>query len=158
MTPAQSCLAGGPVQLAFGVTDVHAAVAAWVERGAGPFFVREHIEVTDVVIGTEPGAFDHSSAFGQWGAIMVELIAVHDPPSLASTGLHHVAFFVPDFDAAADELTARGWPRAVSAVAGSNRFALHDARDELGHLVEIYEPTDALLGFYAMVADAAKVP
>jgi len=88
-------------------------------------------------------------------AIMVELISVHDPPSLASTGLHHIAFFVPDFDAAAEELTARGWPRAVSAVAGSNRFALHDAREEMGHLVEIYEPTDALLGFYSMVADAA---
>ncbi len=50
--------------------------------GAGPFFVRQHIALLDVVIRGRPGTFDHSSAYGQWGHVMVELVEDHgDGPS-----------------------------------------------------------------------------
>ncbi len=149
-------LGGGPVQVAYGVPDIEVAARGWVDRlGAGPFFVRHHISVTDVLIDGLPGAFDHSSAYGQWGSVMVELVAVHDPPGLATVGLHHQAFFVQSFDAATADLAKRGWSCALSAAAGATRFAFHDARAELGHLIEIYEPSDGLVGFYEMVATAA---
>jgi hypothetical protein len=34
-------------------------------------------------------------------------------------------------------------------------FAFHDARSELGHHIEIYEPTVHLRSFYAMVREAS---
>ena len=110
-----------------------------------------------MLVDGQPGRFDHSSAYGQWGPIMVELVAVHDPQSLRSPGLHHAAFFVDSFDEAAAELIAAGWPPVLvaSAAGGTTRFGFHDARAELGHLVEIYEGSAALRGFYAMVAEAA---
>lgn len=167
--PVPAVLAGGPVQLAYGVDDVRSAARRWaVEFGAGPFFLRHNIEVSDVSIagsvaglvepaaGGSSGGFDHSSAYGQWGSLMVELIAVHDPPSLASSGLHHLAYFVESFESAARQLEERGWPQVMVATAGQTRFAFHDARSELGHLIEIYEGSVPLRKFYAMVADAAK--
>ncbi len=154
-------MAGGPVQVAYGVdpgTGIESAARWWVERmGAGPFFVRHHIPVTDVVLaGGRAGSFDHFSAYGQWGGLMVELVALHDPPELRSTGLHHVAHVVDSYDGATAELTARGWPPVLQATAGSTRFAFHDARADLGHLIEIYPASDTLLGFYRMVAQASE--
>ena len=162
MSVSVAALAGGPVQIAYGVTDIVRAAQTWTATlGAGPFFVRHHIPVDDVSVGGvsaggAPGVFDHSSAYGQWGSIMVELVAVHTPTTLAATGLHHLAYFVHSFGEAAEELTANGWPAALSATAGSTRFGFFDARGDLGHLIEIYEPSPGLLGFYAMVADAAQ--
>lgn len=150
-----AALAGGPVQIAYGATGVEDAAALWAGYlGIGPFFVRHNIPVTDVAIDGRPASFDHSSAFGQWGSIMVELIAVHDPPALATAGLHHVAYFVESFDNASSELAAAGWPATLTATAGATRFAFHDARADLGHFVEIYEPNDQLRAFYAMVAES----
>ena len=51
----------------------------------------------------------------------------------------------------------QGWSEALWAeTAGGQQFAFCDARAERGHLLELYEPTEGLLGFYAMVANAAK--
>ena len=157
MPSAPRCLAGGPVQLAYAVTDVETAAVRWADRmGAGPFFVRHHIPVDEAVIDGRPGGFDHSSAYGWWGSVMVELVAVHDPPTLAGDGgLHHIAYFVDSFGAATAELSALGWPAVLTARAGDTRFAFHDARPELGHLIEIYEGDERLRGLYAMVAAAA---
>ena len=102
-----------------------------------------------------PGEFDHSSAYGQWDTIMLELVTVHQPSALACTGLHHMALFVAPHDQAASELAAAGFPEVLRARAGETRFSFHDARTELGHLIEIYEPTESLRRFYAMVAEAA---
>jgi hypothetical protein len=148
-------LAGEPVQVAYGVTDVRTAALRWSARGAGPFFVREHIAVDDVAVEGRPGVFDHSSAYGQWGTIMVELVAVHEPTTLACIGLHHLAFFVASHDLAAAQLTGAGFRPVLGARAGETWFSFHDARTELGHLIEIYEATGTLRRFYAMVAEAA---
>lgn len=150
-----SALAGGPVQVAFGVDDLRTAAARWVDLGAGPFFVREHIEVDAVRIQGQPGTFDHSSAFGWWGSIMVELIVVHEPTSLMTMGIHHMAWIVDSYADASDELVNRGWGEALSAEAGGLPFALYDARHELGHFVEIYERSRRLTGFYDLVRDAS---
>lgn len=150
---------GGPVQIAYAVTDVRAAAAAWAARGIGPFFVREHIEVHHVRIDGDPGTFDHSSAYGQWGEVMVELIHQHDggpEPVVGSSGIHHVAHLVERFDAAASELSASGHREVLYAETSTGMpFAFHDGRAERGHLIEIYERTPPLARFYDMVRGAA---
>ena len=45
---------------------------------AGPFFAMEHIVFDEVTYRGEPAVYDHSSAFGQWGPMLVELTQVHD--------------------------------------------------------------------------------
>jgi len=150
---------GAPVQIAYATDDVHAAARRWAGRGIGPFFVIEHIALADVRIDGAPAAFDHSSAYGQWGSMMVELVQQHDPgpdPIVGVSGVHHVASFVDDFDEASAALIADGFGcRLRASTAGGQSFAFHDARDSIGHLLEIYERTDRLAGFYAMVRDAA---
>ena len=73
---------GRIVQVAYAVEDVRAAARSFAERvGAGPFFVRHHDLPRRVDHRGRPGAFDHSSAYGQWGAVQVELVA--GPPRRA---------------------------------------------------------------------------
>jgi catechol 2,3-dioxygenase-like lactoylglutathione lyase family enzyme len=121
--------------------------------------VLQHIALTDVEIDGAPATFDHSSAYGQWGSVMVELIQQHDAgpdPVVGPSGIHHIASFVDDFDAASAALVAGGFPRRLQAsTAGGQTFAFHDARPTMGHLIEIYERTDRLARFYAMVRDAS---
>ena len=148
MIPGLACLAGGPVQVAYGVDDLDAAVAEWEAGGAGPFVVRRHIDVDAAVVFGEPGEFDHSSAYGWRGSLMVELVQVHAPSLLGGTGLHHLAFFVDSFARASAELEGHGMPAALCARAGSTDFAFHDARPQLGHFIEIYEGSDGLRSFY----------
>lgn len=150
---------GEPVQLAYAVTDVRSAARRWVDDGIGPFFIVDHIGVRNVRVRGEPGVFDHSSAYAWWGSVMVELICQHDGGTHAivgRAGLHHVAFFVDDFAAAAAALSSRGDEELLYAeTAGGMPFAFHDARATLGHHVEIYERVERIAGFYGMVRDAS---
>jgi len=150
---------GGPVQIAYAVDDVERAAGAWAERGVGPFFVRDHIEVTNARIRGRPANFDHSSAFAQWGDVMVELIHQHDggdDPIVGTSGIHHVAHFVDEFAAATASLTAARYVEVLYAETSTGMpFAFHDGLHERGHLIEIYERTTALERFYDMVRDAA---
>ena len=150
---------GAPVQIAYAVDDVDRAAASWAARGVGPFFVREHIEVTNVRIRGLASSFDHSSAYGQWGDLMVELIHQHDgddDPVVGSAGIHHVAHFVDDFAAAAARLTVGGHGEVLYAETTTGMpFAFHDGGAERGHLIEIYEQTAPLARFYEMVRAAS---
>lgn len=157
---------GPPVQIAYAVPDAVAAAVQWADRfGAGPFVVRRHIAVDDVSYRGRPASFDHTSAYGQWGAVMVELVEVHGPgPDIVSdvvehgeTALHHLAHLVEDLDLAIDQLRDMGCEVAMSAVtAGGTRFVFVDARPVFGHMVELYQRSDRLTRFYAEVAAAAE--
>ena len=147
----------GPVQIAYAVENVVAAAEAWTLRGAGPFFVREHIAVENSRMHGQPATFDHSSAYGQWGDVMVELICEHhlDADRVGPrSGVHHLAFFVDDFARAQAALVATGCREVLYAEAGSTEFAMH-ADPRLEHLVEIYVGSPSLNRFYSMVRDAA---
>ena len=159
-------LLGAPVQVAYLVTDVEAAAHAWCrDFGAGPFFVRRHIELVDVMYRGRPGTFDHSSAYGQWGSLMVELIIDHgrsespirDVYGPDETGLHHLAFVVDDLHDVANSLVGHGYEIAMSArtVAGTE-FHFVDTTATHGHMLELYERSDRLTNFYAKVAAAAR--
>ncbi|MFT4987412.1 MAG: hypothetical protein ACI9BK_000179 [Acidimicrobiales bacterium] len=148
----------GPVQIAYAVDDVVTAAESWVALGAGPFFVRNHIPVSNSRMHGVPAAFDHSSAYGQYGDVMVELLCEHHPNADRigpSAGVHHMAFFVDDVAEAQAAMTTHGWAETLYAEAATTAFAMHDARDELGHLIEIYKDSPRLVGFYDMVRSTA---
>ena len=152
---------GPPVQIAYVVDDPQRAADEWESRGAGPFIVREHIPVTDVVHRGTPSAFDHTSAYGWWGSVMIELFCQHNPSPSAVTerfgpgegGLHHVACMVDDLSSALAQATAEGLDVAMTARAGSTEFVFVDDLAASGHYWELYEGSDALRGFYAHVEE-----
>lgn len=136
--------------------------------GAGPFFVNEDIRLVWGEHRGKPTRFVHSSAYGQWGGLMVELFRQADDgePSpyrdmyaADQEGLHHVAMMVPDLDAAFAHFEASGAPvitrcglRAPDLV----DFAFVDARGRLGHMIELYPSSAPLRAFYAQVRAAAS--
>ncbi|WP_324262045.1 VOC family protein [Altererythrobacter sp. H2] len=155
-------------QLAYAVQDVEAAALAHHRRfGSGPFFVLRHVALARSEHRGVERPFDHSSAYGQWGGVMVELVqqhnpdpsAVHDiyPHGSGQEGLHHAALFVDNLEAAIAQFAGEGMPLAqLSVTATGTAFAFIDAREQMGHMLELYEPSDVLTGFYAMVAEAAQ--
>ena len=155
-------------QLAYKVNDLEAAAAAHHRAfGSGPFFVLRHVKLASSVHRGVEQAFDHSSAYGQWGSVMVELVVQHNPDPSAlhdmfphgsgAEGLHHAALFVDDLDTAIARFEAGGAPLAqLSVTQTGTAFAFVDTRASLGHMLELYEPTAQLTGFYDLVADAAK--
>jgi catechol 2,3-dioxygenase-like lactoylglutathione lyase family enzyme len=155
-------------QVAYKVNELEAAAFAHHRRfGSGPFFVLRHVALASSVHRGVERPFDHSSAYGQWGAVMVELVVQHNPDPSAlhemfpfgsgKEGLHHAALFVDDLDAAIARFEADGAPLAqLSVTATGTAFAFVDTRASLGHMLELYEPSAPLTGFYDFVAEAAK--
>jgi len=84
--------------------------------GAGPFFAMEHIPFDEVTYRGEPAVYDHSSAFGAWGPILVELTQVHDaqPAGLRNSliapggGVGHVAWLADSLEDEIARLEAAG--------------------------------------------------
>lgn len=152
------------VQVAYATTDVRAAAREWHELyGAGPFFVREHVPTRRVVVDGKDAVFDHSCALGQWGNVMVEFVHHHDlaPASLeddmrrGSTGIHHVACFVDDLEAARDQLVRGGARVVMDARTPEVRFIFLDPGPAVGHMIEIYEETPYLAKLYGRVREAS---
>lgn len=152
------------VQVAYATTDVRAAARRWHELyGAGPFFVRENVPTKRVLVDGEEAVFEHSCALGQWGNVMVELVHHHElaPQVLehdmrrGGTGIHHVACFVDDLDAARDRMVSAGARVVMDAQTPEVRFLFLDPGPEFGHLIELYEETPYMSRLYAQVRDAS---
>jgi len=155
------------VQLAYFVPDIIAAAEIWTaQRGAGPFFIGEHIPVENVFYRGQPAALDHSSAYGQLGSVMLELTQQNDPGPSAfrdmfgpgEQGLHHAATIVPSFDEEIARYEALGFTVAnrCRTVGGGLDFAFVDTVAIYGHMVEVYEGQKGLVDFYAKVAKVAE--
>lgn len=153
------------VQLAYHVPDPEAAALLFARQfGWGPFFLMEHIPLTWSRHRGTDAAFDHSSAYGQGGGVMIELITQHnDGPSALRDmfgpkdfGLHHCANFVDDLPAAIATWQAQGNAIALEAETQTGvQFAMVDTRQPLGHMLELYEPSQALTRFYSYVRAAS---
>ena len=99
-----------------------AAAAHHRQFGSGPFFVLRHVAQASSQHRGVERAFDHSSAYGQWGSVMVELVVQHNPDPSALhdmfphgsgiEGLHHAALFVDDLQAEIARFAAEGAPLA----------------------------------------------
>jgi hypothetical protein len=155
-------------QIAYFVDDIRAAAHEHsLHFGSGPYVVIDHVPLQRSEHRGAAQPLDHGSAYGQWGEVMIEFVQQHNPEPSAyhdlyprgsgRFGLHHLAMFVPDLDRAISDHAARGSPLAQHAVTTTGTaFAFIDATARYGHMLELYEPTEALTGFYAMVADAAR--
>lgn len=152
------------VQVAYATTDVRAAARQWHELyGAGPFFVRENVPTQRVLVDGEDAVFDHSCALGQWGNVMVEFVHHHElaPAVLehdmrrGAAGIHHVACFVDDLEAARDQLVEGGARVVMDAETPEVRFLFLDPGPEVGHLIEIYEETPYMSKLYRRVREAS---
>lgn len=156
------------VQVAYHVTDIRrAATDMAVKFGAGPFFVSENITLTWGEHRGEPTNFVHSSAYGQWGELMVEFFQQEDDSTNTpyrdmyaanQEGLHHTAIMVRDMEEAFDYFDRNDMPVVTRCGLGrgaSVDFAFIDARKTFGHMIEIYPSSDGLLGFYKRVRDAS---
>jgi Glyoxalase/Bleomycin resistance protein/Dioxygenase superfamily len=154
-----------PVQLAYHVPDAAAAAAEFARlHGWGPFFLMEHIPLADCVYRGAAAHFDHTSAYGQAGEVMVEFIQSHgETPNVlneafasGATGLHHVAMFETDLGVALSAWEQRGFAVAMRATTTTGvEFAMVDTRTLLGHYLELYPPVRGLQKFYAHVKRAA---
>jgi catechol 2,3-dioxygenase-like lactoylglutathione lyase family enzyme len=156
----------GPVQIAYHVRDVRAAARRAAEAtGAGPFFIAERIPLAESVHRGSDCPFVHTSAYGQSGAVMLEFVQqdeegpspFRDLYAPEEEGIHHVAYFAADLDEAIAHLERLGHVLATRAVTVTGQtFAFVDATPTLGHMIELYEPTDGLTGFYELVRRAAE--
>ncbi len=157
------------VQVAYHVSDIDRAATDMATKfGAGPFFVNKNITLSWGEHRGEPTDFVHSSAFGQWGSVMVELFRqendtlnspYRDMFGVDEEGLHHTAIMVPDLSEAFDYFESGGLPVVTRCgLSGDERvdFAFVDARSMLGHMIEIYPASADLVGFYDMVANVAN--
>lgn len=169
MTAAPSVRANRPIrQVAYFCADVRAAALAHRRQfGSGPFYVADHIPLAASQYRGIERPFDHSSAYGQWGDLMIEFVqqnnsgpsALHDlyPEGSGRWGLHHVALFVDDVEGDVARLAAAGFPLAQRSVMQDGFvFAFVDTSAAYGHMIELYAPVPALTAFYAMVAEAAR--
>lgn len=162
-------LASLPVrQIAYFCPDIEAAARAHSAAfGSGPYFIGRHVPLLWSEHRGVRVRHDHSSAYGQWGDVMIEFVQQHgtDPSAFYDLfphdsgrfGLHHVAVWVDRLDDALADFGNAAMPLAqLSETVGGTRYAFVDATATLGHMIELYEPTPGLTGFYAMVAKAAR--
>lgn len=155
-------------QIAYFVPDVRkAALAHHLVYGSGPYFVVEHIPLRLAVHRGVERTLDHSSAYGQWGAVMVEFVqqnnsgpsCFHDMYAEGSgrSGVHHVALWIDDVKQTIESYNAAGHATALYAEMKSDgfAFAMMDTVAAFGHMIELYKPLPALTGFYDFVRQAA---
>ncbi|MEY2642700.1 MAG: hypothetical protein RLZZ368_1347 [Actinomycetota bacterium] len=153
---------GRPVQIAYAAdpsTTIQEHAADHSTRlGAGPFVIAEHIELGSSRVRGVETPFDHSSAYGWWGDLMLEIVVEHSEP-LVPPGrgrLHHVAFMVDSLSKAIDHCAQHGAPVLLHASTKSGtEFVFCDDRDRSGHLIELYERSAQLLAFYDHVRSLA---
>ena len=146
------------------VTDLRAAAERFAGLyGAGPFFGMEHLEFDHVDYLGEPAVYDHSSAFGRWGRILIELTEVHDAQPQGfrqalvrpGAGVGHVAWLAESLSAEVERLKVAGHRPFHSGRTGPASAVWLDG-GPLGHPIEVLQRREELLGFYAMVRAASE--
>ena len=161
------CMLNEPVvQIAYFVADAAEAAAEMAAtHGAGPFVLVPRIELNWGEVRGENHNFLHTSAYGQWHNVMVEFVQQDEEgPSPfremyapGEYGLHHMAMMVdslPDTYAFCRDQNIEIAARAETRT--GTEFAFVDRLTELGHMIEIYEKSDALTGFYSMIKNLAQ--
>lgn len=151
-------------QAAWVVNDLEEAMHRWIKTArVGPFFVMEHVEVTQTCYHGTPTPIDFSGALAQSGPLQIELIQQHsDSPSAyrdtfapGQEGFHHMCSFVEDYDAEVENYRQQDAPLAFNGMSGDMRFAYVDTRATLGWMTEIIEDRQSIRDLFKRVADAA---
>jgi hypothetical protein len=167
---------GGPVtaplpprpihHIGFHVPDLRAAIDTWVTvYRAGPFYVLEHVAFDECTSRGTPVVWDHSAAFGQWGAVPVELQQTHDlqPAELARPlttegrgAVNHVGMTADDPAAESVRLESLGFGLSMYARLGEFEFFWHDATEVFGYSIEVITAGPRLDAFWDTVAGGSR--
>lgn len=150
----------------FHVPDLRAAIDTWVTvYGAGPFYLLEHVGFDECMSRGRPVVWDHSAAFGQCGAVPVELQQVHDlrPAELARpitadgrSAVNHVGVTADDPAAESARLESLGFGLSTYARLGEFEFFWHDATERFGYCIEVITAGPELDAFWDTVAGGAR--
>jgi catechol 2,3-dioxygenase-like lactoylglutathione lyase family enzyme len=133
--------------------------------GAGPFLHIGHVVLDPVTYRGVPARYDHSTAFGQWGPVIVEISQIHDahPDGLReffaprpSPAIGHVAWLVDDLDAESLRLEGLGLALVHTGASGPVQAHWHDGEPLLGHPIEVLRRCPEILGFYDAIRVAAE--
>jgi len=156
-------------QVAYFVPDARkAALEHHRLFGSGPYFVVDNIPLRLALHRGIERHLDHTSAYGQWGPVMVEFVqqnnpgpsCFHDmyPEGSGRTGIHHVALWVDDVKESIAAYNAAGYETGLYAEMKSDGFpfAMIDTVAQFGHMIELYKPLPQLSGFYDFVRQAAQ--
>lgn len=143
-------------------------LAAGVERfasafGAGPFLAIEHMRFDEVTFEGEPASYDHSSAFGAWGPLLLEITAIHgaEPAGLRAAltpeggGVGHLGFLVDSPEATAAVLRGAGCEPFHGGRTGPAEATWLSGGELFGHPVELLRRAPELLEFYGRVRAAS---
>jgi hypothetical protein len=159
MEKSVSVAALGPIaQLGYVVDDIEAAMEHWVQDlDVGPFFYLPSPPLNDLVYRGEPTTARIGVAITYSGDLQVELIQpLDDQPSpyrdfqLASgNGLHHVAHFTNEYDAAIAAYRAKGRSPYYEGrgLTAEQRFSYFDSPSHGGTVNEVVE-TSGFGGFF----------
>lgn len=148
------------------VRDLDAALRHWVDvLGVGPWYVFEHVPVTDYEYRGVPYEIDMTIALAQAGALQIELIVQHDDtPSLyrdflaaGHEGLQHLGFWPDDMDAALEHARSLGLEVGHRGRVGpEGRFVYFLPEGHPGTVLELAEVTGARRDWFARLAEASR--
>lgn len=148
------------MQAGWVVADIDEAIDAWIEHGAGPFFVQRGIVGLPSLYRSTATTIDLAVAWSYLGGLQIELIQqTCDNPSCyrdsfasglprGKGGFHHMAMLNPDFDLAYAACRELGFVEAQSGSLDGPRVAYFDTRAQYGFMIEITEACDQLVSFY----------
>jgi len=146
------------------VDDLRGGVEQFArDFGAGPFFGMEHMAFDEVTFEGGPALYDHSSAFGSWGDVLVELTQVHDAQPAAfrdalvapGGGVGHVGWLAASLKDEVARLEGLGLRSFHTGRTGPASAVWFDGGPLFGHPIEVLQEREEILGFYAMVRAAA---
>jgi catechol 2,3-dioxygenase-like lactoylglutathione lyase family enzyme len=141
-------------QIALVVADLEVAVRAYADAlGIGPWNVYTigAPALTGMTYRGEPADFVIRHALAFSGEVMLELVQPIGGPSIwqeyldaRGPSLHHIAFYVDDFDAASAEMASRGWIGVQTGVGfGKSRdgvFTYYEHPLATGIIAEVVKP------------------
>jgi hypothetical protein len=113
--------------------------------GSGPFFYMDPTVTKDVDYRGQKIDMTLQTAFGQFGALQIELIQVFSEPNpyaeLGHYGFHHFSNWVDDFEGALQQFADAGFkPLFKFQSGGGLQVAYIDCMDTWGHCLEIHSP------------------
>jgi len=153
--PVPPSLLDRPVrQIALVVPDLEVAVRAYADAlGVGPWNVYTIGApwMTGMTYRGEPADFRIRHALAFSGEVMLELVQPLEGRSIwqeyldaRGASLHHIAFYVDDFDASAAQMAGRGWIPVQAGVGfGRSRdgvFTYFEHPAAVGIIVEVVKP------------------
>lgn len=153
------------LQMSWVVDDLQSAMDAWLHKaGVGPFFVMENLQPEPVFYRGQPAELAFNVAMAQAGPMQIELIqqlsegpsAYRDSVDKGSSGFHHLAVIVDDYEREMALYRATGFVPATEAIFGDIRYAYVDTRSgPTACMVEVIQDNPGIRELFHTIASAA---